>query len=568
MANTDKNLVITPNTGSSADDPKIVFSGADATTTAQDITLKVYPTSNGTLSFEGSAGQLFSITNDLSGTIFSVNDVSGIPSIEVVDDGTVKIAEYSGNLLIGTSTDDNTNKVQVDGSIAATSFVGPLTGNASTATALATARSIGLSGDVSGSVNFDGSANATITAVVADDSHNHSSSSGNFTVNGNLFVGSSSDADSNVIEFAGTTGDAASLTYIGERIYESTEKSELLLFKGNDIEGVSGSDRIRLFGNNIVFDVFSAVTSGTFDQVGASANAVRAMTIGQTGNVSINNDLTVSGSIIGNAATASKLAIARSIGLSGDVSGSVNFDGSANATITAVVADDSHNHVISNVDGLQTALDGKLSTTGKAADSDKLDGLDSSQFLRSDTNTTAYARITLDTPSDYDATAVTSLTNAPLYVPEVHVGSTPSFLPFLHQTALHSGGYRTHMNLGLYKNTSGWGENETGFYVALGGSDSYPTEYFRMTYGGNIKHSRGYVFYHTGNDGAGSGLDADLLDGVQLAAITRSGSTVTLTGDVTGSATVSATGSISIATTSSGGGITTGKAIAMAIVFG
>jgi hypothetical protein len=59
----------------------------------------------------------------------------------------------------------------------------------------------------------------------------------------------------------------------------------------------------------------------------------------------------------GNAATATKLATARTIGLSGDVSGSVSFDGSANATITATVANNSHSHTIANVTGLQTALD-------------------------------------------------------------------------------------------------------------------------------------------------------------------------------------------------------------------
>jgi hypothetical protein len=61
----------------------------------------------------------------------------------------------------------------------------------------------------------------------------------------------------------------------------------------------------------------------------------------------------------GNAATATKLATARTISLTGDVTGSASFDGSANASITATVADDSHNHTIANVDGLQTALDGK-----------------------------------------------------------------------------------------------------------------------------------------------------------------------------------------------------------------
>jgi hypothetical protein len=121
MANSDKNIVITPNIGQTAD-PKIVFSGADASTAAQDITLSVYPTSNGTLSFEGTAGQIFSITNDLTGTIFSVNDVSGIPSIEVDDDGTIRLAEFGGNVLIGTAVDDGVNILQVDGIAKATGY--------------------------------------------------------------------------------------------------------------------------------------------------------------------------------------------------------------------------------------------------------------------------------------------------------------------------------------------------------------------------------------------------------------------------------------------------------------
>ena len=72
----------------------------------------------------------------------------------------------------------------------------------------------------------------------------------------------------------------------------------------------------------------------------------------------------LTGDVTGNADTATALATARSIALGGDVSGSANFDGSANVTITATVADDSHNHVISNVDGLQAALDAKAALAG------------------------------------------------------------------------------------------------------------------------------------------------------------------------------------------------------------
>jgi hypothetical protein len=103
MAHSDKNIVITPAIGSTSTDPRIVFSGADASVGPQNITLRVYPTNSGTLSFEGSAGQLFSITNSLTGSIFSVNDVSGVPSIEVLDTGVVKLAEFGGFVAFGVS---------------------------------------------------------------------------------------------------------------------------------------------------------------------------------------------------------------------------------------------------------------------------------------------------------------------------------------------------------------------------------------------------------------------------------------------------------------------------------
>lgn len=54
-------------------------------------------------------------------------------------------------------------------------------------------------------------------------------------------------------------------------------------------------------------------------------------------------------SVSGNAGTATKLETARTISLTGDVTGSASFDGSANASITATVADNSHNHSASNI---------------------------------------------------------------------------------------------------------------------------------------------------------------------------------------------------------------------------
>lgn len=94
MADSDKDILITPQTGASSD-PSIQFkSGA---TSGDPITLSV--TDDGTtstLDFSGSAGQLFSISNDLSGTVFSAADGSGIPIIEADADGTIRLAPFGG----------------------------------------------------------------------------------------------------------------------------------------------------------------------------------------------------------------------------------------------------------------------------------------------------------------------------------------------------------------------------------------------------------------------------------------------------------------------------------------
>jgi hypothetical protein len=121
MANSDKNIVLTPNRGQSAD-PTIVFSGANVSVGPQNITLTALPAANSTISLAGSAGQLFSITNTLTGNIFSVNDVSGIPSISVNSNGNISLAQYGGNVGIGTGSP--AVKLDVSGSVNSTNTFG------------------------------------------------------------------------------------------------------------------------------------------------------------------------------------------------------------------------------------------------------------------------------------------------------------------------------------------------------------------------------------------------------------------------------------------------------------
>jgi len=56
------------------------------------------------------------------------------------------------------------------------------------------------------------------------------------------------------------------------------------------------------------------------------------------------------------------------ITLAGDASGSITLTELNSGTLTVTVLDDSHNHIISNIDGLQSALDAKLNDTGDTMD--------------------------------------------------------------------------------------------------------------------------------------------------------------------------------------------------------
>jgi hypothetical protein len=48
---------------------------------------------------EGSSGELFSITDDLTGSLFAVNDISGLPILKVFDDDTVLMGSYQAPSL-------------------------------------------------------------------------------------------------------------------------------------------------------------------------------------------------------------------------------------------------------------------------------------------------------------------------------------------------------------------------------------------------------------------------------------------------------------------------------------
>jgi len=75
-----------------------ILSGSAGTGSA----FTVYKSGSTVMSIQGSQGELFSITDSLSGSLFSVSNVSGLPILEVFSDNTTLVGDYLAPALITT----------------------------------------------------------------------------------------------------------------------------------------------------------------------------------------------------------------------------------------------------------------------------------------------------------------------------------------------------------------------------------------------------------------------------------------------------------------------------------
>lgn len=404
-------------------------------------------------------------------------------SATITNTGVLSLTGTANEITVSGSTGDITLSLPTSITV---DVVGDVTGNADTASALATARNISLGGDVSGSASFDGSADIIITATVADDSHNHiignidglqtaldnnassaSAVASDLTDHENSTTSVHGIADTSLLatkdyadnsasaaaaalvdsapetlntlnELAAALGDdanfsttitdsiatklsiaSASATYLTQAdaatTYDAIGSASAVASDLTDHENATTSvhgiadtsllattsyvdtaesDAVStansyadsLASNYDAAGSASAVASDLTDHENATTNVhgiadtsalatktyadnagVTSLTgtaseidvSASSGAVTLSLPTTINADTTGNAATASALETARSISLGGDVSGSASFDGGSNISITATVADDSHNHTVSNVDGLQSALDAK-----------------------------------------------------------------------------------------------------------------------------------------------------------------------------------------------------------------
>ena len=295
----------------------------------------------------------------------------------------------TGLLLTGTEfTNTITNNNQLTNGAGYITSSGSITGNANTATALETPRAIQVSGAVAGTANFDGSANiniittanptltlsgdasgsatftnlgdATLTVVVTDDSHNHSSSSGNFQVNGvltttgNAIVEGSLQVDGDLIISGNTVSiSAVNLSIEDNMIYlnaNSNVTNPDIGFAGNYNDGVYAHAGFFRDASDGYFKVFKGYTpepdASAFIDTNHASFSLADM---QAANFH--------GVLIGNASsanTANSLTTPRAITLSGAISGTASFDGSSDITIATSATSDPTLELVGDITGSAT----------------------------------------------------------------------------------------------------------------------------------------------------------------------------------------------------------------------
>ena len=572
-------------------------------------------TSTDRFTIDGDSGRLFSVNDSLTGTIFSVNDASGLPIVEVESTSSediVTIGTYNTNALVvkgnlvGIGTASPATKLHVAGA-APTLLVQSTSGGSATLEIGRTADTEAkiVAGDISaGDLNFYTNGTAALKIL----SNQNATFTGDVAVSGNLTAPTAGSGENSTK--VATTAYVKGQNYITGSGIPTLSGSNSFTNSYNEFGNSTGSvsndgswnARLNLAGSSHArFDVKSVsdgIISTVYAHTGHAAgrfgtisnHKIEFITSGSA-KATLNTDSTFylgSDRVFADNyhPNADALTTSRTIALGGDLSGSASFNGSSNITITAAVADDSHNHVISNVDGLQTALDGKaalaspaltgnptaptqsannnstriattayvqteiadliggapgaldtlnelaaaidddasyastittalagkLSTSGKAADSNLLDGIDSSAFLRSNANDDFSGTLNY-TP---DTGTILSVDGQAVIQRMTANGA----LTIGHDDAVIIAGGDTSGTLNSNINNA----TETVFVGAEGGFVAYAfpsnntawSNRKELNWNGTALTLLGNTVWHEGNMGQGGGLDADKLDGLEL----------------------------------------------------
>ena len=141
------------------------LSGAAVSTSAAGLVNTGITTVTNTIEVKSDDGSVAGIDlfDDVNNTYYS--RLKSATNAQLTDNVEVTMPTVSGNMLVGDAL--ISNNVNTSGIITATEFVGPLTGNADTVTALQTAREFSIIGDVDApAVSFDATGNVVLNTTL------------------------------------------------------------------------------------------------------------------------------------------------------------------------------------------------------------------------------------------------------------------------------------------------------------------------------------------------------------------------------------------------------------------
>jgi hypothetical protein len=463
-----------------------------------------------------SATQVYSAGNGLTltGTTFAVGQGTGV---------TVNANDIAIGQDVGTTADVTFNSVSASltGNVTG-NLTGNVTGNADTATAWATSRTVSLTGDVTGSATgVDGSGNVSIATTIAADSvalgtdttgnyvqqgatsgngisGSVNSEGGTFTVTSNAT--SANTASTTVFRDASGNFSAGTITADGLTIDNSTQTSFNVEY-ADDGSGVGPLLRtFRDSASPAADDLLGGLDFKGNDSGGSETFYSRIM-----GRIVDPTDGSEDGAVdinvakAGTAAWATSGLVARFNSDGMYLRDDIIFEGAtSNASQTTLtVTDPTADRTITLPDATGTVWTSGNDGSGSGLDADTVDGIQASSFLRSDAADTATGTITISTGTSPALVASSDDWGEQL---EINRANSSVNWPSI-----------------KFSNDSG----ELGRIFVDASND-----YLKYVKAGTSNYETVWTNY---TDGAGSGLDADLLDGVQGSSYLRSDASDTYT---------------------------------------
>jgi len=249
-------IIITPNRFSTVTgNPNIIFNGISGSGIRMEVL------ENGSLAFIGSAGQLFGITDSLTGSLMSVNDIGGLPILEVFSDDRVVMGKFNANTLVvsggnvGIGTASPLQPLHVTGKVRFDSIL--INGQANTATGLYS-HAEGSASDARGTASHtEGYTTIAIGAyshaegnqTIADRNYAHAQGAFNRTGVSGLFQVGRGTSTSNLVDIIYVSDTSTNNSILsGEWITSTTGQDNQSLINYFRLTGASGALQAQIAG--------------------------------------------------------------------------------------------------------------------------------------------------------------------------------------------------------------------------------------------------------------------------------------------------------------------------------